>query len=188
MFSKAVPLAAGFTRPVVISSRTTEGVCAASIGTYVVVNREGWILTAGHLLDIVREQQDCARRHAGYRGNVVEFQRDIATSAIARKGCGPSTGRPAPRCAITRCGGGWTAYECLLSPAVLRQPTICSAACDRCFSGGIDTSTAQIEIKSFSRIESDSLSLCPTSSAVFALQSPHLVGRHSGVSPNQNTR
>ena len=85
MFSKAVPIAAEFTRPVVISSRTTQGTCAGTIGAYVVVNREGWILTAGHLLDIVREQQDSARRHAGYRGNVVEFHRDIAADKRYRK-------------------------------------------------------------------------------------------------------
>ena len=85
MFSKAVPIAAGFTRPVVISSRTTQGACAGTIGAYVVVNREGWILTAGHLLDIVREQQDSARRYADYRGNVVEFHRDIAADKRYRR-------------------------------------------------------------------------------------------------------
>ena len=46
MFSKAVPIAAGFTRPVVISSRNAQGECAGTIGAYVVVNRAGWILTA----------------------------------------------------------------------------------------------------------------------------------------------
>ena len=85
MFSKAVPIAAGFTRPVVISSRTTQGACAGTIGAYVVVNREGWVLTAGHLLDIVRAHQDSARRHAGYRGNVVEFHRDVAADKRYRK-------------------------------------------------------------------------------------------------------
>ena len=85
MFSKAVPIAAGFTRPVVISSRTMQGACAGTIGAYVVVNPGGWILTAGHLLDIVRKQQDSARRHAGYRGNVVEFHRDVAADKRYRK-------------------------------------------------------------------------------------------------------
>ena len=85
MFSKAVPIAAGFTRPVVISSRTTQGACSGTVGAYVVLNREGWILTAGHLLEIVREQQESARRHAGYRGNVVEFHRDIAADKRFRK-------------------------------------------------------------------------------------------------------
>ena len=85
MFSKAVSIAGAFTRPVVMSSRTTQGACAATIGAYVVVNPGGWILTAGHLLDIVREHQDSARRHAGYRGNVVEFHRDIAADKRYRK-------------------------------------------------------------------------------------------------------
>ena len=85
MFSKAVPVAAGFTRPMVISSRTTQGACSSTIGAYVVVNREGWILTAGHLLDIVRQHQESARRYQGYRGNVVEFHRDVAADKRFRK-------------------------------------------------------------------------------------------------------
>ncbi|MCY4349503.1 MAG: hypothetical protein OXC25_06630, partial [Thiotrichales bacterium] len=85
MFSKAVPIAAGFTRPMVISSRTTGGECSSTIGAYVVVNRDGWILTAGHLLDIVRQHQESARRYQGYRGNVVEFQRDLAADKRFRK-------------------------------------------------------------------------------------------------------
>ena len=85
MFSKALPVAAGFTRPMVISSRTSKGVCASTIGAYVVLNREGWIVTAGHLLEIVRQQQESARRHQGYRGNVIEFQRDIEADKRFRK-------------------------------------------------------------------------------------------------------
>ena len=85
MFSTAVPIAAGFTRPMVISSRTAQGACTTTIGACVVLNREGWILTAGHLLEIVRRQQESARRHEGYRGNVVEFHRDTAADKRFRK-------------------------------------------------------------------------------------------------------
>lgn len=85
MFSTAVSIAAGFTRPMVISWRTAKGKCASTIGAYVVVNRAGWILTAAHLLDIVRQHQDSARRHEGYRGNVVEFHRDIAADKRYRR-------------------------------------------------------------------------------------------------------
>ena len=85
MFSTAVPIAAGFTRPMVISSRTAQGACATTIGACVVLNPEGWILTAGHLLEIVRQQQESARRHEGYRGNVVEFHRDTAADKRFRK-------------------------------------------------------------------------------------------------------
>ena len=85
MFATAVPIAAGFTRPMVISSRTAQGACATTIGACVVLNRAGWILTAGHLLEIVRRQQESARRHEGYRGNVVEFHRDTAADKRFRK-------------------------------------------------------------------------------------------------------
>ena len=85
MFSKAVPIAAGFTRPMIISSRTTNGVCSSTIGTCVVVNRRGWILTAGHLLDIVRQHQESAQRYIGYRDNIVEFHRDTASDKRFRK-------------------------------------------------------------------------------------------------------
>lgn len=85
MFSRAFPIAAGFTRPMVISSHTTKGVSSSTNGAYVVVNDKGWILTAGHLLEIVRRHQESARRHQGYRSNVVEFHRDLAADKRFRK-------------------------------------------------------------------------------------------------------
>ena len=85
MFSKAVPIASGFTRPVVLSSRTPQGECQSTIGACVVLNAGGWILTAGHLLEIVRQHQESVRRHQGYRDNVVEFQRDTAADKRFRK-------------------------------------------------------------------------------------------------------
>ena len=85
VFSKAVSVAAGFTRPVVICSRTTKDVCSSAIGACVVLNRDGWILTAAHLLDITRRHQESARRHRDYQGNVIEFQRDMQADKRFRK-------------------------------------------------------------------------------------------------------
>ena len=85
MFSKAVPIALGFTRPLVLSSRTVRGECGSTVGAYVVVNPEGWILTAAHLLEIIRQQQESAGKHRGFRSNVVEFQRDTAADKRFRK-------------------------------------------------------------------------------------------------------
>ena len=132
MFSNAVPIAAGFTRPVVISSRTAQGECAGTIGAYVVVNRAGWILTAGHLLDIVRAQQDSAQRYAGYRGNVVEFHRDIAADKRYRKKGVRTLHQPAGASVRNHsvCGGGWTA--CAWSrPGWCPRPTSRSGAWSR---------------------------------------------------------
>jgi hypothetical protein len=50
MFSGALKIANQFTFPVVVSRKTVAGVCGTSIGTYVVVNDDGWIVTAGHIL------------------------------------------------------------------------------------------------------------------------------------------
>lgn len=51
MFRKACAIAAEFTFPMVLSRKTVGGVCSSSIGTFVVVNSEGWIVTAGHILN-----------------------------------------------------------------------------------------------------------------------------------------
>jgi len=51
MFAEACEIAKQFTRPVVISRRDQNGKCSASIGTFVVVNKEGWALTAWHIVE-----------------------------------------------------------------------------------------------------------------------------------------
>ena len=48
MFSSAYAIAREFTFPVVISRRDLKGKCSSGIGVFVVINKEGWISTAGH--------------------------------------------------------------------------------------------------------------------------------------------
>src|SRR5882757_7502024 len=50
MFREACQLAMAFTQPVVMSLRTSTGICKSSVGTFVVVNNEGWIVTAAHII------------------------------------------------------------------------------------------------------------------------------------------
>ena len=50
MFQEAVKLASEFTFPIIISRKTVAGECSSMIGTLVVINKEGWIVTAGHIL------------------------------------------------------------------------------------------------------------------------------------------
>lgn len=49
MFRKAIALAQHFTKPVVISQRNHAGACSSMIGAFIVINPDGWIITAGHL-------------------------------------------------------------------------------------------------------------------------------------------
>lgn len=51
MFADACEKAAEYTRPVIISTRSVDGTVNASCGAFIVLNDEGWIMTAGHLFD-----------------------------------------------------------------------------------------------------------------------------------------
>jgi len=51
MFADACEKAARFTRPLIISTRQMDGKVSASCGAFVVINKEGWIMTAGHMFD-----------------------------------------------------------------------------------------------------------------------------------------
>jgi hypothetical protein len=53
-----------FTLPVVMSIKTIGGVCRSGIGTFVVINDEGWIVTAAH---IIKQISDIATAEAKTR-------------------------------------------------------------------------------------------------------------------------
>ncbi|SOE22740.1 Trypsin-like peptidase domain-containing protein [Spirosomataceae bacterium TFI 002] len=50
MFEKAYAIASHFTHPVLLSTRFGDGRIESGVGTFVIINKEGWIVTAGHLL------------------------------------------------------------------------------------------------------------------------------------------
>lgn len=51
MFADACEKAAKFTRPLIISTRQMDGKVTSNSGAFVILNREGWIITAGHVFD-----------------------------------------------------------------------------------------------------------------------------------------
>jgi hypothetical protein len=51
MFADACEKAAKFTRPLIISTKQIDGKVNAVCGAFIVINREGWIITAGHMFD-----------------------------------------------------------------------------------------------------------------------------------------
>src|SRR5450432_657375 len=55
MFARALQSSISFTNPILISWRQHNGVCLTSIGTFVVVNEEGWCVTAFHILKQLNE-------------------------------------------------------------------------------------------------------------------------------------
>jgi hypothetical protein len=63
MFADAYTLASGFTRPLIVAIAKPDGTCEAAVGSFIVVNDEGWIITAAH---IVKELEQLAARKRGY--------------------------------------------------------------------------------------------------------------------------
>lgn len=57
MFRQAMAIARQFTLPVIISHRTANGKCSSGIASFVVINNDGWILTAGHVFQQFAELQ-----------------------------------------------------------------------------------------------------------------------------------
>jgi hypothetical protein len=55
MFAKACSIAREFTFPVVISHKNAVGECSSGIGTFVVINDEGWFVTAYHIIDQIQK-------------------------------------------------------------------------------------------------------------------------------------
>ena len=76
MFANACKLARCFTRPVVVTRRYFDGSVECGCGAFIVINEDGWILTAAHLL----ESSAAILRHADeigqYYARVCDVQRD----------------------------------------------------------------------------------------------------------------
>ena len=51
MFADACEKAMKFTRPVIISTRSIDGSTTSGCAAFVVINRDGWFMTAGHVFD-----------------------------------------------------------------------------------------------------------------------------------------
>jgi len=50
MFRRACAIAQQYTMPVVLSRRTVDGVCSSVINSFVVINQQGWAVTAAHIV------------------------------------------------------------------------------------------------------------------------------------------
>lgn len=61
MFSSACTNAREFTFPIIISSRQVNGRCSAGIGTFVIINEEGWIVTAWHIIQSILDLRNAVK-------------------------------------------------------------------------------------------------------------------------------
>jgi hypothetical protein len=51
MFARAIEIARKFTFPIIISHRKINGKCSAGIGACIIINEDGWFITAFHIIN-----------------------------------------------------------------------------------------------------------------------------------------
>lgn len=85
MFQNAYRIASFFTGPVITSMRFHDSSVATSVAAYVVLNKDGWIVTAAHVLASFQKFQNDKAPVAEYRQRVSEIQSNPALQGKARQ-------------------------------------------------------------------------------------------------------
>jgi hypothetical protein len=76
MFGAATAAVRGFTFPMVVGIRRWDHVVGSGVGTFVVLNDEGWIITANHIFDQGRQMDGDAPNVAAVRDAVARLDAD----------------------------------------------------------------------------------------------------------------
>lgn len=77
MFAKAYALARCFTQPVIISTRLYDQTVECTGGAFVVLNDEGWIITAAHLFDSFLAFRQHTNELRAYRKQLEQTEQEI---------------------------------------------------------------------------------------------------------------
>jgi hypothetical protein len=85
MFAAACTRARQFTRPVIISHQRVDNQCGSSIGAYVVVNRDGWFITAHHIIQSIRNMEQTGAAIQQYETDVAAIEGDRSLSRKERQ-------------------------------------------------------------------------------------------------------
>lgn len=70
MFSIAYEIASKFTHPVIVSIRFFDKTVEGGLGSFIILNDEGWIVTAAHILDPAFRQKQHAKYISAYNDQV----------------------------------------------------------------------------------------------------------------------
>ena len=80
MFASANSLARRFTYPMIVSTRHWKGSVETSVGAFVVLNRDGWIVTTAHAFGLVAKAQADAPKVAGLSAGITALRADTSMS------------------------------------------------------------------------------------------------------------
>jgi hypothetical protein len=85
MFAHAVKLVSEFTRPVLISIRHASGKIETGCGTYILLNSDGWALTAGHSIGALLKHQTDKPKYDDYCTGRKAIEGDKSLSVAKKK-------------------------------------------------------------------------------------------------------
>jgi len=87
VFATANSMARRFTHPMIVSTRLWKGSVETSVGAFVVLNRDGWIVTSAHAFGLVSKAQSDAPKVAGLTAEIGALRADasIAPGHLARE-------------------------------------------------------------------------------------------------------
>ena len=87
MFATANSLARRFTYPMIVSTRQRKGSVETSVGAFVLLNRDGWIVTTAHSFGLAAQAQADAPRVAALAARIAELRAgpDMPAERIARE-------------------------------------------------------------------------------------------------------
>jgi hypothetical protein len=87
MFAKAYSIASEFTHPVIVSYRYWDGTVSSGLGSFVTINKEGWFITAAHILDPLLMHFQHLKEIGNYKLEVdlIENSQFLSSNAKARK-------------------------------------------------------------------------------------------------------
>lgn len=81
MFANAYEKASAFTHPLIVSTRSFDGTVECGLGTFVVINSEGWALTVAHLLNTIPAHQQSTKEIDEYKAQAALIERDASLNA-----------------------------------------------------------------------------------------------------------
>jgi hypothetical protein len=84
VFAKALRKVSNYTLPVIISKRLVDGTVHCGCGTFIIVNPDGWFVTAAHIFDDVLQAQRDIVDLSAYEATVRQIREDDSLSPKAK--------------------------------------------------------------------------------------------------------
>ena len=101
MFEKAIANAMRYTCPIVITFRRANGNTGSSIGTFIVLNEDGWILTASHVIEKIIEIENEVKLYSDFMQKKFKIQSNQKLTRAKKKSAIKKLTKPLSKNSIT---------------------------------------------------------------------------------------